>query len=464
MNVLGSAAEKTSHSDKIAVFSGAEVAQPTGAEVAQETKATQLLRKTLPRGITVGTRRDGRGSPFYVRWWTAEKDRPVQSFEKEADRNNYARKLADGMRKEGEAVLNYDAAEWKRLQHFKAMTGVSLDEAQEIILRVKGNLRLNLTVKDAVERYVKMRSDEGVGDDGHSAKHLERFSAEVGYLPLCAIQPEHVRTWLAKLKLPPYSFAPVTRNHHRKSLYAFCERAILEKWTLENPVKVVRAATVDATDTTVLSAHEVFLLLKSNLKKPIIAKLCLELFGFLRCSSVERIQESDIRWEARGIVMHGSSTDEETEEREQGHKSGKRKFRQGQPPVLWDWLKHGTPDCWTVVTKKNYDELKLAAFDKADVENPGNVLRHTCASVALASTKNMPYVSYQMQHSSLSMTERYEGVYEEMAANMVLSMTPAAVRLSWKTFQKRWREFFQPIVTNLSLSQPGGAEKPVLAR
>jgi hypothetical protein len=59
----------------------------------------------------------------------------------------------------------------------------------------------------------------------------------------------------------------------------------------------------------------------------------------------------------------------------------------------------------------------------------------------------MPFVSYMMQHTSLKMTERYEGVAEELDAKLVLSMTPAATRLTWEQFEKRWKDFYQPINT-----------------
>jgi site-specific recombinase XerD len=231
-----------------------------------------------------------------------------------------------------------------------------------------------------------------------------------------------------------YKLGPIALRHHRKTVHMFYERALLEKWTLENPCKAVFPPRVPTRETQVLSAREIFDLLKANLDEPIVGKLVLELFGFMRCSSVERVKESDIRWEQRGIIMHGTIRNDVTGQDERGHKSGERKYRQGYRLLLWDWLKHASPKCWTEITAKNYDERKAEAFIRAGVKNSGNVLRHSCASYELAASHDWSHVSHMMQHTSWGMTKRYEGIADEADARLVFAMTPDAVAQTWEQF------------------------------
>ena len=58
---------------------------------------------------------------------------------------------------------------------------------------------------------------------------------------------------------------------------------------------------------------------------------------------------------------------------------------------------------------KEYYNEKRDAFVRASVTLPHNGLRHSFASYLLAETKDLPAVSYQMQHSKTTMTEKYEG-------------------------------------------------------
>jgi site-specific recombinase XerD len=415
-------------------FPRREVAQSNGAKLAREERRTLTLRDSLPRGITIGHRSDGREKPWFVRFG---KSRVVESFTTEKARNDRAQELAAAVKDEGTATLDFDPAEWRKVQRFKERTGVTIEEAEEIVMRVRGNLRLNLTVKEAATRYLEMRKYDGTPALSliHPKLHLKRFVGAHGMLPLIAVSSEHVREWLAELKRA--KFGPVTVRHHRKNLNVFFERALLEKWCVENPCRAVPPPKVDDRDTTVLPARQVFELLKANRDKPIAGRIVLELFGGLRCASVERIEAQHIREESRGIEMPGRK-----------HKSAKRKYRQGHPPVLWEWLKHSAPGCWSEVTEKNYDEKKKEAFVRADVPLLHNVLRHSFASYLLATSKDLPRVSYLMQHSSTKMTERYEGVAEESDAKLVLSMTPAAVALTWEQFRERWKDFYQPMPTN----------------
>ena len=141
-------------------------------------------------------------------------------------------------------------------------------------------------------------------------------------------------------------------------------------------------------------------LFAANVHYPVAPKLALEAFGALRCSPVERIEKEHIRFEQRGIFMPAKA-----------HKTGKRKYRQGHPENLWAWLAIATDATWAL-GPGSYDEAKREAFIRASVDNPGNILRHSCISYLLAKTKSFESVGYLAQHSNRATTENYEGIVE----------------------------------------------------
>jgi integrase len=138
----------------------------------------------------------------------------------------------------------------------------------------------------------------------------------------------------------------------------------------------------------------------------------------------------------RGIFMPGRD-----------HKSGKRKFRQGQPANLWAWLEHAPVEGWKVhprVYAEDKAEMHVEANlrpmvlkSKADREHAAalrNVWRHSFASYLLAQTSNAPAVGRLMQHSRQSTTEGYEGVAYAADAALYFAITPASVLLTWEQF------------------------------
>lgn len=436
---------------QFADIDGRKLAQHTGARLTREEKRTLRIQEMLPRGITIGFRPDGREKPFYVRYGA---DRRTEGFISEKERNDRAQVLMEAAEQEGKAVLAFDPAEWKKYLLFRQETGVTLDEAKEIVLRVKGNLRLNLTVTEGVAKYLQRRKDEGMHYDSfiHLRVQLNRLAAHLGYLPLFGVTPDHIREWMAKMRDGQLQgcpkLGPLTLRHHRKSAHLFFEKAQMEKWALENPCVAVANPRVAKKRKPVLSAYDAFCLLKANRTHPIIGRLVIEFYGFLRCASVERLKEPDLHRKTRGIEMHGPSVDDKGEW-QQGHKSGQRMFRQGQPAVLWEWIDHCCPlprppegyPCFTEIHADNYDEKKKQAFVRAHVLPHHNILRHSCITNMLAATRNTAEVSRLAQHSTIHMTLDYEGMIDETDAKMILSMTPAATLLSWEEFQLRWQDY-----------------------
>jgi integrase len=218
-------------------------------------------------------------------------------------------------------------------------------------------------------------------------------------------------------------------RNQRKDVNVFFKRAVEEEWIAKNPCAMVKPPKVFLKDKPPMPVRDIFELLRANREEPVVGRLALEIFGSLRCSSVARARPEWIDWEARGIRLPGANEEGD----EQLHKSGRTLFRQGHPPVLWEWLKHGGDEMWEV-TRYMYPQRKGQAFIRAKVKNPGNGLRRSCASYQLAMTKSVGPVSYLMQHKHQSTTQIYEGVAKESDARLFMAMTPEAVRLSWEEF------------------------------
>jgi site-specific recombinase XerD len=374
----------------------------------RDRKRTKELMDTLPRGITIGHRKDGRPKPFFVRYG---RPRKVESFATEKERNEKAAELDSEKEQHGTSVLNYDPAEWKEFQEWKATYK-----------------KTAMTVKDAVVKYMALRLAEDVVKDSdthlHISLHLSRFEAVFGIRTLDSVTADDIRAWLASLKNPKTGepMGKVTIKGHRKDVNTFFKRSVAEEWCRKNPCAVVKPPRLDDEEKVPLKPKEIFDLLKFNAGEKVIGKVVLELFGGMRASSAGRTIKDNINFAERGIAMPG-----------QKHKSGKRKFRQGHPDVLWAWLTIAPDETWEIGAK-NYAHLKSLAFVRARVKNPGNVLRDSFASYLLALTKDMGKVGYLMQHTRSSTTEGYEGIATEAEAKLVMAMTPEAVKLNWEEF------------------------------
>lgn len=411
---------KSDNKGHIEPHPGRKVVQLSGARLSRERRRTVKLLENLPAGITIGERHDGRPKPFFVRYGTPRK---TESFVTEVDRNDAAVKLADGVRDHGVSVINFDPVEWKEFQTWRERR------------------RPAMPIKDAVPKYMALRLKEDLVPDSdshlHVDLHLRRYAEKFGDRSMDGgVTADELREWLPTIISPKTKKAigKVTQNHHRKEINLFYKRGTAEKWSTDNPCALVRRHRIEDEDKVPLKPREVFDLLKYNRVEKVIGRICLELFGGLRASSAARTKKHDLRFDRKGIRMPGSRRDEASDELQRNHKSGKTKYRQGHPDVLWAWLSHAPEACWTDVSTKNYDYLKGQAFIRARVTNPGNVLRDSFVSYLLAFTKNFPLVSYLAQHTRSSTTEGYEGIVEEDDAKLVMAMTPDAVLLDWDAF------------------------------
>jgi len=382
-----------------------------------------------PRGIRYLPTRDDRAMPFGLSWREGGK-LTFKFFKDEGDRETLARKLSEALKERGRAVLSFNAEGWAE---FVAAKEIAWGQDLRTVARewVAGRRPEDMrpptciSVREAVEKYLALRFAADITETGITGceydLHLRRrFGGTFGTMRLDDVTADQIREWISGIK-SFFTGKPVSATaqwHHRKNVNTFFRRAVREGWIKKNPCELVDPPKIEAQDVQILTVEQARQLLFANRDQPIAAKLALEMFGGLRCSSVERIKREHIDLKAKGIRMPGGL-----------HKSGASKYRQGQPAICWAWLRAAPETCWTEITASNYKEKKAAAFRRAfgaDFRPPKNCLRHSFASYYIAMTGSLQGASYLMQHTDLLTTTIYEGMAKKAEAKKYFSISPSS--------------------------------------
>lgn len=301
----------------------------------------------------------------------------------------------------------------------------------------------DLTVSQAVVKYLKLRLEEGLNPAGDTLRHLQlhlsvRLCEPLGSLRLDSVQAEHLRLWLNSLTNPKTGepMGLVTRRHHMIDVKTFFKRCQLERWIDHDPSRVVKLPELNEESPHVIPVKDAFTFFQRNRGSRSVGRVALEAFGGLRYTSAGKLALNDLDFEERGIEMPANK-----------HKSGKRKFRQGHPANLWAWLQHVPKESWALTLRQYADDKKemlavaglrpyqLKTEEEREAARPlKNVWRHSFASYLLARTKSFDTVGYLMQHSRPSTTEVYEGMAKERDSCLYFAITPASTLLTWEQF------------------------------
>lgn len=300
-----------------------------------------------------------------------------------------------------------------------------------------------VSVQEAVARYLMLRVAEGVSEKSdtyrHFTKHLsERLCAAFGKMELRSVKADHLRMWAGSLKNDRTGkpLEMLTVRHHLIAVKTFFRRCWREGWIERDPTLPLVLPQIEEKDVNVIAVRDAFEFFRVNRDHRSIGRLALEAFGGLRYTSAGKIRREDIRWERRGIEMPSTK-----------HKSRKRKFRQGHPACLWEWLRHAPAEGWDLDLRQYREDkremlvlsrmrpmvLKTDA-DREKARTLKNVWRHSFASYLLAKAKEYAPIAYLMQHARATTTEVYEGVADEFDALLYFAITPRSVLLSWEDF------------------------------
>jgi site-specific recombinase XerD len=400
-----------------------------------------------PSGMWYEHRPKCRKRPYYLFWRDSKGTKTWERYEDEKGRELAAKRMAEALASHGAStILTFDPEKWRTWLQFEAMVGPGVDPLivaaeWKASRQGKAGSSVGMQLETAITKYFAIRKAEkswGRDAERHAELHLkERFHDAYFTKRINDITTEDIRTWLGSLKGKDGDpMHDLTVKDHRKNLATFFDYAVREGWVSVNPVAAIKPPKVEQADVHVISVREAFAFFKANRDSRCIGRVALEAFGGVRYSTAGKIDKEGINFEQKGIRMLGKT-----------HKSGKTKYRQGQPDNLWDWLKHAPETCWTMTALQYREEKRAAAIksglrpasiatneDQVKMDAIANIWRHSFASYHLARYKKVPLTQYLMQHSNPKTTEIYEGVADETDAARYLMITPQTVLLEWEQF------------------------------
>jgi len=396
-----------------------------------ELKATVRLRKLLPRGIRIGTWSDLRGKPYFVRYGS---QRSVESFEVETTRNERAEELMKQQSKLGSASLAFNGQEYTEWMLFKKETGATMAQVWTAWKSFGAPRRATaLTVEEAVNSYLALRLSGGMDAKSTTYRQmklhlLDYLARHYGDRKLLDVTSADLVSLLALVKdrHGKKDAAAITKKGYLKDWNTFFNRACAKKWIDENPCAGVEEIEVEEREKTLLAIADAFRFLQVNLTEPVMPRVALEMWGFIRASTAARVEKSHFLLEDKAFRIPGPIM-----------KSGKTFARSKHPAVLWDWLALATDETWAM-TEKQYAVYKSQAFVRAGlaIKNRAlhNVLRHSCISYFVAATNDFSGASFLADHSSLGITENYRNTAAERDGALWLKLTPKAVAGTFEQF------------------------------
>lgn len=399
------------------------VPKPVNEKSTSFTKTPEKPVNRKPKGVSFYFNNQRPARPYAMRW-KAEGKVKTQFFETEEDRQTAVESLMEKRQEWGKEVLTFNPREWRTYLEAKEIIGETsiLDVAMEW-RRMRGEqmAKQTLTVREAVKQYLEFRAGENLSSDTmrHIKKHVgQRFVDFAGQMVIQEITAQVITTWLSMLRsskgpLKGMPVDPLTRKHHRKDLNTFLDWCVRNQWIDRNPCELVPIPKLKEEDVELLTVEEGQRLFSANRNEPVIARIALEAFGFLRASSAGRLKKDQLNFKEKGIRLIGAE-----------HKSGKTRYRQGHPENLWKWLALATDETWAMDWWK-YRNEKTKAFVRAGISGGSeNRLRKTCLSAHLAWLKNQPLTSYLAQHRHMTTTDIYLGVMSESDGKAWFEITP----------------------------------------
>lgn len=390
-------------------------------------KTEEAKKSRLPRGVRVF--RNKQRDNWTVQVTVAGKSKST-SWDSNEAAMEHARGCSVAKKEHGNAALasltGDEVKAW--IQVREAMAGASVSQLLAVWERHKGEVLggdVDLKVAESVVKFLEMRKLEGLSGDSMAGpkKRLERLSAALGEKSLVSVTPDDLRGWLGKLttvrgKTKKKAEGWTLLNHY-KSAHAFFERAVEEKWLVENPMTRVKTPAKPREDVTVMSLADAKKLLAANMDDPVSMRLALEMFGGLRYSSTGRLLADHLKHEQKGIHLPAKK-----------HKSDRRHFLQKLPENLWAWVDLWKDDerAWEVLTKRMLQQRKSNAFERAGVAHPHNVLRHSFCSYHIAKHGDAAKTAVLMQHKNQTMLyDHYCGYAIEADGEAYFGITPASL-------------------------------------
>lgn len=338
--------------------------------------------------------RSGRKSPYGV---IVKGDRRSEWFSAKEDRDKKAARLERKIASEGTELLRVDLGLHRKLLHWMERYDVGPGDLESVgaVWKKFGRPSSRLTVSQAVDQYLEHVIDD-VAEDSyrHIRKNLRRFAEAAPMEKISDVTPEWLQQWLTR---GLGHFADYTRRSHRKDARAMCNYLLKRGLINQNPVEQTHPIRVVRDPVTVLSVEDGRKLFGANKSNPVVGRLALEAFAMMRNSTAGQMLPEFVDWESNGFEFPPGYVKSEK-------RSGRRKYRSGFPGTAFRWMEHAGPAMWDL-SGKDYERAKGLAFERAEVHNPGNVLRHTAITAYYAMTGDLARASEFALHSSIKRTD-----------------------------------------------------------
>lgn len=370
-----------------------------------------------PRGLSFEDRH-GIPMPYLARWREPGGKKRSQSFSTPKLRWAFAAQWAKQRAHWGKVAPMVHPKKAETWKLFAELTGDADPlEVARFWLRYRTERAGDMITRDAIKKFMEVRTKQMMSGDAasHMRLHLKRLNGAFGDKKLGEISTDDLRQWINSLTDPETSLPmqPYTVRHHIRSIKYFFRHCVREKWMDESPCERIDAPRVEAGEIHVLSAANTERLFSVNRDALCVGRLALEAFGGLRFTSAARISAAEISHSERGIIMPGAK-----------HKSGRRHYVDGYPDNLWAWLKYAPTACWDIPPRLYLDQ-KSQCFERAQVANPGNVLRHSFCTYHVALHKDAARTAVLLTHRSPTMLyQHYRGHGSEADAKRYFSITP----------------------------------------
>ncbi len=382
--------------------------------------------KDLPSGVGVAKTTSGRGREFWrVRLGKRFTGGPIikRDFSNLADARTWLfgeaqnEKAKPGSVLELKAKSGHSVFELSPAEIAEAAAAIksckeaeiSLSEAVRFAIRHSRPAGGSKSPQEAIDALIKAKTDAG-----RSPRHLkglrwslEKFTeAQVGCKSIHEMQRHDIETWL---NAQPFSLK--TRANYLRDLGILFNFAVSHRWIAENPCSSIEKPSPLDREISVLTPKNGAKFLASC-SDEFLPGVCIKLFAGLRTSELLALDWSEVS--ASEIIVRGA----------------KAKTRQRRIVTISDnlaaWLhplKKPSGPVAPFLQNAWHRSLESVA-QKAGVELPSNVLRHSFGSYHFAHHKNENLTAAEMGNSPAMVFRHYRAVVTPVAATKFWEISP----------------------------------------
>jgi len=366
-----------------------------------------------------------------------KKSRPRPSFKTKLEADAHRDEVRLAKRNEGTAALG-GVSRMERMDAESARAilsplGATLLQAAQFYAKNSNVIRSAKTINEVVVEVVAVKTAKGrsLRYQGDLRNRLEKFASDTrftGHL-VHEIQPQEIDEWLTSFDPP---IVAVTQNNYLAALSVMFNFAIGRKYAITNPVQEVEEATENRGRPGILTLVESQVLMESAVEfgdKQMIASIAIDLFAGLRPNSeLWRLDWSNVQVEADlpeiGVFNSKNFGSERHVPIEENLGAWLKPLAKPSGPVslIGDAYYWRLQDIRKLAVSKFADQsqcLQLARW-------PGDVLRHTYASMHYAKFKNGPLTVHNLGHGvSMAMfKQRYHARVRESDAQAFWQISP----------------------------------------